>query len=149
AYLENFLSGFGFDRSQFSFIDRENNCHGSGWTSLRAALDRADFVLNLCEATWFDELERCQRRAFVDGDPLFTQVAMAQGRGVKTAALAHYTCLFTYAERMGKPGCMVPAAGRKWLTTRPLISTKLWQATEAPQGLPITTVMHWGAWDDV
>jgi hypothetical protein len=149
AYLEGRLSGFGISRNEYSFIDRENRCHGSGWAGLCAALDRADFVLNLCEATWFDDLERCPLRAFVDGDPLFTQVAAAEGQGPKTAVLEHYNRLFTYGVRIGKPDCTVPAAGRTWIPAHALIATRLWDVAEANQALPVTTVMNWGAWEDV
>ena len=71
-YLETVLPRFGITRERYSFIDRQDRCHGSGWGPLRDALDQADFILTLCDPTWFDELERCPRRAFIDGDPLIT-----------------------------------------------------------------------------
>jgi hypothetical protein len=149
GYLAAVLPGHGIPAERYSFIDRGGHCHGSGWDALRAALDRADFVLALCDPVWFDELGRCPRRVYVDGDPLFTQVALATGQGPDRAALAHYDTLFTYGVRMGQPDCTIPAAGRRWLPTRPVVATRLWEATPADGRRPITNLMNWSAWKDV
>jgi len=147
--LQSLLPRYGITRERFSFIDREDRCHGSGWVALRAALDDADFILTLCDPTWFDELERCPRRGFVDGDPLFTQVAMLKDEGNMSAALTRYDTLFTYGVRMGMADCTLPTAGRKWIPTRPVVASALWNPTPAGGPLPVTTVMHWSAWSDV
>src|SRR6266545_898942 len=148
-YLETVLPSFGITRQRFSFVDRGDVCHGSGWKSLHTALDRADFVLTVADPTWFPELERCGRRAFVDGDPLFTQVAMATGEGSRAVAPTHYDVLFTYGVRIGKPDCALPSAGRTWLPTRPVVATKLWKATPTVGALPVSVLMHWAAGSDV
>ena len=148
-YLANTLARFaGIEPKSFSFVDLEGRCHGSGWRGLRVALGRADFVLTIEDVTWFDDLERCPRRAFVDGDPLFTQVDMLDKDHPKAVALQHYDVLFTYCTRMGEADCTVPQAGREWTPTRTGVATRLWDATPAVPPLPLTTVMHWGAWDD-
>src|SRR6202007_1886295 len=85
-------------------------------------------------------------RAFIDGDPLFTQVAMLAG---EAPGLDHYETLFSYGTRIGKPDCTVPAAGRNWIPTRPVVSTRLWDPTRTSLELPVTTVMNWAAWKDV
>jgi hypothetical protein len=149
GYLETVLPRFGIARGQFSLLDRENRCHGSRWGPLREALNQAEFVLTLADPTWFDELERCPRRAFVDGDPMFTQIRMLEGQGCWAEAILHHDTLFTYGTRVGMADCMVPIAGRKWVPTRPVVATRLWDCTPAVGRLPITTVMHWGAWKDM
>src|SRR5947207_14785280 len=80
TYMQPPLHEFGIGPEQFSLIDSNDRCRGSGWSMLNNALDRAHLVLDLADATWFDELERCPRRAFVDADPLFTQAAMLSGK---------------------------------------------------------------------
>lgn len=144
-YLENMLPRFGIKRKDFSFIDKKNSCHGSGWIALRNNLNRADFVLTLADPTWFDELERCPRRGFVDGDPLFTQVAMMTGEQPRAEALKHYNTLFTYGVRIGMKDCTLPKAGREWIPTRPVIATQFWDSNPADGQLPITTVMNWAS----
>ncbi len=149
AALEAIMPAVGIGPDRFSLIDLEGGCHGAGWETLGDALDRAQFVLTLADSTWFDELERCPRRAFVDGDPLFTQAAML-GADPSFRALDHYDVLFTYGTRMGQSGCEVPDAGRRWIPTRPVVATRLWDAgSPRADGAPITTVMNWSASEDV
>jgi len=148
-YLADILPRFGIDSDHYSFIDRADECFGSGWERLRMALDHAAFVLTVADPTWFDELERCSRRLYIDGDPMFTQVAMATGRGTRAEAATHYDCLFTYATRIDQPGCTVPAAGRQWIGTRPVVDTASWSVAGASRSLPVTAVMHWAAGADL
>jgi hypothetical protein len=149
AALGSVLPAVGVGPDRFSLIDLEGHCHGAGWETLGDALDRAQFVLTLADATWFDELERCPRRAFVDGDPLFTQAAML-GAEPGSDPLEHYDVLFTYGTRIGQSGCEVPDAGRRWISTRPVVATRLWDAgPPRGNGAPITTVMNWSASEDV
>jgi hypothetical protein len=145
-YVRSNLDTFGIGVDRFSIIDIDRSCHGSGWDGLEAALAKADFVLNLADATWFDELERCPKRAFVDGDPVFTQAAMLSG-GPLANTISKYEVLFTYCNRMGKADCFVPSAGREWFATRPVVSTRLWRADvpEDPALLPMTNLMNWSA----
>jgi len=148
--LANVLPMAGIGPGRFSLVDQESHCHGAGWDALNEALDRAKFVLAIADETWFDELERCPRRAFIDGDPLFTQAAMLS-HDPDSSVLEHYDVLFTYCTRMGMSGCDVPDAGRQWIATRPVVATRLWEA--GPVGMdgnaPVTTVMNWAAGADV
>ena len=149
GYLSALMPRFGFTRNRFSFIDSRGRCEGSGWKSLLEALDRADFILTLCDLTWFDELEQCRRRAFVDGDPMFTQVRMLSKDEPVSDVLKHYDTLFTYGVRIGQSDCTIPSAGRDWIPTRPVVSTAFWKPEPAADDLPLTTVMNWADWQDV
>ena len=48
---------------------------------------------------------------------------------------------FTYAERMGRAGCDIPAMGLDWKTTRPPVMLDRWQSE--PPATTWTTVMTW------
>jgi len=146
AYTERALQEFNIGPAQLSLIDAEGRCGGSGWPVLEQALDRAEFVLALADPAWFEELERCPRRAFVDVDPLFTQAAMLKG-GQLATNVGNYGVLFTYGARMGQPDCLVPDAGREWIATRPVVCTRMWRSVipDDPQSLPITNLMNWSA----
>lgn len=135
--------------TSWTLIDRNGKHHGMGRLELRGILDEAEFVLTLADPTWFDDLERCARRAFVDGDPLFTQAAMLDPASRTSSVLAHYPTLFTYWTRQNAKDTTVPAAGRHWLSTRPVVATSLWSPKPTPPGAPVTTVMNWRAWSDV
>ncbi len=145
AFLETVLPRYGLTRSDYSFIDREHQCHGSGWVALREALQRADFVVDLGTATWFDELELCPRRAFLDADPMFTQVELLSGQGRKVDSLEHYGTFFTEGLRIGMPDCAIPSAGKRWLPLRTAVATNFWQADATGRECPITTLMNWSS----
>jgi hypothetical protein len=140
----------GIAPGRFSLVGEDGQCHGAGWEALNDALDRARFVLTIADTTWFEQLERCPRRLFVDGDPLFTQAGMVNG-DPDFLALEKYDTLYTYCTRMGKNGCAVPDAGREWIPTRPVVATGLWEAGSVSMdgGAPVTTVMNWSAGSDV
>ncbi len=133
----------------WTFIDLAGEVHGAGLKGLCQALDRADFVLTIAVPTWLDELERCPRRAFIDGDPLFTQAAMLDATGSTAATLARYPTLFTYWTRQGAADTTVPTAGRDWISTTPVVATALWDVAPPRPSAPITTVMNWSAWGEV
>ena len=149
SYLESLLPAFLRPGDRWSFIDRANECHGADWDSLRTSIRGADFVLTVADPAWFDELEQCARRAFIDVDPVFTQAALISGNGARAEALAHYDVLFTYAVRLGAEDCPVPSAGRSWLPARPVVATRLWPATPPPRELRLTAIMHWRAGGEV
>jgi hypothetical protein len=129
----------------WTFVDLDGTCHGSTLRELEDALDRADFVLNVTDPTWFDELERCERRAYIDGDPMFTQVEMETGQGPRAHAPDCYPVLFTYGVRIGSDDCTIPSGGRDWLPARPVVATSLWHETQPGADAPVTALMHWRA----
>jgi hypothetical protein len=147
GYLPDVLAQFGVDH--WALVDLEGKCHGAGEKAMTRALDRADFVLTVADPTWFEELERCERRAYVDGDPLFTQAAMVSGAGARGEAPLHYPILFTYGTRIGATDCTVPSAGRDWIPTRPVVATSLWGTSPPANELPITALLHWAAGSEV
>jgi hypothetical protein len=103
------------------------------------------------DPTWLDRFELCPRRAFVDGDPLFTQAEMLSPEDSPEKRLAGYGTLFTYATRMGKADCTVPDAGRSWIGKTPVVSTRRWSADvpPSPSELSVSNVLNWSAWSDV
>jgi len=149
AYLERLSGRLELPRERVSFVDLDDVCHLSGWESLDDALASATFVLNVSVPTWFDALEQCDRRLYVDGDPMFTQVAMASGDGTRADPPSHYDTLFTYAARIGADDCLVPEAGRTWIPTRPVVATSLWEPRAVPADPPIVALLHWAAGSEV
>ena len=149
GYLGAALARIDVAQGRYTLIDRRNQCHGSDWQTLCTVLDRADFVLTLADPTWFDELDRCPRRAFIDGDPMLTQVAILRGNGPEAEILDNYDVLFTYGVRIGMQDCTIPALDRKWLSARPVVATTLWKREPVSAQAPITTVLNWAAGPDV
>src|SRR5204862_70073 len=133
------------DVGHTSIIDFDGRCHGAGWQALGQILARADLVLTVADLTWFDELAACETRPFVDGDPAFTQASALASEDF-SSRLSAYNRLFTYATRLGRPGCLVPDAGREWFTTTPTVATRLWpDPSPPPADGPLTALLHWAA----
>ena len=149
SYLADLLPRFGVGLERTSFVDLEGNCHFSGWPALRDALDRAAFVINVSVPTWFDELERCEWRLYIDGDPLFTQVAFVTGEGPRSDPAHHCDTLFTYGTRIGADDCLLPTGGREWIPTRTVVATSLWDVAPTPPGAPVVALLHWAAGDEL
>jgi hypothetical protein len=83
----------------------------------------------------------------IDTDPAFTQVRHLRDVGARTSAEAH-TAFFTFAERMGRPDCLVPDDGFPWQPTRQPVVLDLWDiAPPPPSDAPFTTVMQWASYD--
>ena len=143
SYLQSVLPRYGWTERDYSFIDLQGRCHGSGWGRLRDALTQADFVLDMGDATWFDELGLCSRRGFIDVDPMFTQVQLLSDGGRKAETTSHFDTAFSHGVRIGKPDCSIPLAGRHWIPARTAIVTRFWQADMRGADRPITTLMNW------
>jgi hypothetical protein len=149
ACLRDLLPRFSIGERGFSFVDLDGVCHGSGWSALEKAITRADFVLTVADPTWFDALELNPRRAYIDGDPVFTQIAVDTGVGSRAVPPSHYDVLFSYGTRIGAPDCSIPDAGRQWLPARPVVATSLWDVEPARPDAPVGALLHWAAGSEV
>ncbi len=148
-YLRDCMTRMKSIATPWTFIDWSGNYYGATRDELRASLDAADFVLTIADPVWFDDLERCPRRAFVDGDPMFTQVRMLDPTNPTAQALAHYPTLFTYWTRQDAPDTRIPAAGRKWISTTPAVATALWEVAPPRPDTRVRTLMNWTGFKDV
>jgi hypothetical protein len=148
-WLGTFMQQHAWANVPWTLIDRQGHFRGVGRDELCQVIRNADFVLTLADPTWFDELELCPRRAFVDGDPVFTQAEMLEPDSLKSNALARYPTLFTYWSRQQSVDTRVPPASREWLSTTPVVATELWTAAPPKFDAPVTTVMNWSSGNDV
>jgi hypothetical protein len=130
-------------------------------TSGRSAGMSVDELRDICQAAdlllirgaplvaWRDEYSAPQRRAFIDVDPLFTQVKAMRGDSHLLETLARCDHLFTIAQRIGKADCTIPLLNRQWHITLSPVFLPSWQvATEEPAHR-FTTVMQWDSYDCV
>jgi hypothetical protein len=92
--------------------------------------------------TWRDEYATPRRRAFIDVDPGFTQIAIANGDAGLAEGIARAERRFTYAQRVGAPDCAIPPDGGPWIATRPPVFLPEWPVAAAP-ATHLTSVMRW------
>jgi len=148
AYVHACLEPFGFgDR----WIYRDN------YRSLGVPLEKfldvcADADLLMLRAVpfwnWRKEYEWPSRRAFIDVDPGFTQITLANGDQGWLDGLAHCERRFTYGQRIGAADCPIPDAGGPWLKTLPPVFLPEWPFVEGDATL-FTSVMRWQGFKEV
>lgn len=148
AYVQACLEPFGLgDR----WIYRDN------YRSLGVPLDRfmdvcarADLLLLRAVPfwNWRPEYDRPQRRAFIDVDPGFTQITLANGDQGWVEGVARCERRFTYGLRLGAPDCPAPTTGAPWGKTRPPVFLPEWPVAEG-DGRHYTSVMRWQGFKDV
>lgn len=91
---------------------------------------------------WRKEYDRVKRRAFIDVDPGFTQISLANGDQGLAAGIAHCERRFTLGQRIGARDCPVPAEGGPWLKTLPPVYLPGWPA-DTGAASHFTSVMRW------
>lgn len=102
---------------------------------------RASVFINVMG--FFDDAEilaAARWRVFLDIDPGFGQMWQALGLH---DAYRGYDDYVTVGERVGRPDCLVPDCGRRWITTRPPVVLEHWPwAPPVPDG-PFTSIATW------
>jgi hypothetical protein len=101
----------------------------------------ADADLFLCVSGGLvmrEEYLRSPRKVLIDTDPGWNHFVVWRQPGANYRAFDHH---FTYAERIGQPGCGLPSLEIEWHPTRPPVVLDLWRQQDP--GLSWTTVMTW------
>jgi hypothetical protein len=148
AYVRACLEPFGLGDH---WIYRDN--YRSLGLALEAFLDccaRADLLIMRAAPfwNWRKEYELPRRRAFIDVDPGFTQIAIANGDAGLAEGIARAERRFTYAQRFGASDCAIPGDGGPWLKTRPPVFLPAWPVSSTP-GTHFTSVMRWQGFKEV
>ncbi|HEU0009960.1 MAG TPA: glycosyltransferase family 1 protein [Verrucomicrobiae bacterium] len=148
AYVHACLEPFGLgDR----WIYRDN------YRSLGMPLDhflgvcaRADLLLMRAAPfwTWRTEYEKPRRRAFLDVDPGFTQIILANGDRGWLEGISRAERRFTCGQHIGQPGCPAPDIGGPWLKTRPPVFLQEWPVAGSA-ATHFTSVMRWQGFKEV
>lgn len=117
----------------------------------RAELDRllarTDILVNLHGTLGLrEEYLRVPLRVYVETDPFRPQVEVAAGNREVQDLLAAHTHHFTYAENIGRAGCLLPETGFGYLPTRPPVVLDWWRLESFAanrQNGRYTTVTSW------
>ena len=144
AFAADFFARFGFgDRWVFWDAERDRH-HGRGREETAALLGDARAVLTLAPVNRLPRQPR-QTKVFIDIDPTFTQIRVADGDAALCALLDEHDLHFTIGENIGSPGCRIPTVRYQWRPTRQPIATELWAPLPADPGAAFTTI---GRWDE-
>jgi hypothetical protein len=91
---------------------------------------------------WRGEYDLPRRRVFIDVDPGFTQISLANGDAGLAAGIARCERRFTVGQRLGAEDCQVPLVGGPWLKTLPPVSLEHWPVAPE-QGSAFSSVIRW------
>ena len=120
--------------------------HGLSEKQLKDFCDSADILLNLSGVNPITEyLNKIPIRAFVDTDPLFTQIRHLTDKNALQLGRRH-NAFFSFGENFGLPHCSIPDDGFNWKPTRQPVITELWKCKPGDAASRWTTVMQWDSY---
>ena len=123
-----------------------------GWAGLpdlqrEEVISSTELLLNISSTLLRpQEYRRIPRMAFIDSDPVFTQLKLARGQNDFRAVVDAHDVFFSFGECLEEP--WVPATGHAWLPTRQPVLLDDW--SPAPGVRPeFTTIMNWSSYNPV
>lgn len=144
GHLARIMARFGLDgRWAYRFP------HGSRWFGLsdqkrRAVIESADLLLNVSGTLICPEdYRRIPRLAYIDSDPVFTQVRFVAGGPGFRARVNTHDVHFSFGERVSEG---LPATGHDWRPTRQPVLLSEWRHS-MPRRDAFTTVMNWTSYE--
>jgi len=135
AYVHACLKPFGFGER---WIYRDNyRSLGMPLEKFLEVCARADLLIMRAVPfwNWRKEYEGPRRRAFIDVDPGFTQITLANGDQGWIDGVARAERRFTFGQRIGAADCPIPLAGGPWLKTLPPVFLPEWPFVETLHNL--------------
>ncbi|MBW3539113.1 MAG: hypothetical protein KY476_02480 [Planctomycetes bacterium] len=108
--------------------------------------ESADVLLNVSGSVPLrGPLREVEHRAWIDTDPVFTQIRHLCDPGFAAKISAH-TAYFTFGENAGTAGKRLPDDGLVWRPTRQPVVLDVWPHAKASRRNVLTTVMQWDSY---
>ena len=99
--------------------------------------------------TWRAAYDSPRRRAFIDVDPGFTQISLAQGQHGLHKAVDNCESVFTISPRIGTPTSPLPTYGRQWHHLWPPVALTEWPYVPDAPSQGLACIMNWRGFHDV
>lgn len=147
TYLAGIMRRFGFaDRWTYRF-PWQDQWFGLSASARNEMVATADLLVNVSGSLENPGAYRkVPRLAYIDTDPLFTQVKLAQGQTYFRAQVDAHDRHFSFGECQSP---IVPATGHRWRPTRQPIVLAEWPVRPATPRQVFTTVMNWTSYKPV
>ncbi len=141
--INNALTPFGLG-DRWTLVNYDGAYHGRSADLVRRYCADADLFLNLSGGSWFwrDEYSRIPRKAFIDSDPAFTQLAIAKAEPWYVEFFQAFDRLFTFGANVGTPMSPIPIGAFTWHKTWQPVTLDDWRSNATPRDR-FTTVMTW------
>jgi hypothetical protein len=142
-YINAALEPYGLG-DRWTFVNYDGSYHGQDHARVKAYCADADLFINLSGGSWFwrDEYARIPRKAFIDSDPAFTQLAIAKAEPWYVEFFQRFDRLFTFGSNIGTPASPIPVGDFTWHKTWQPVTLADWTTDMAPRDR-FTTVMTW------
>lgn len=148
AYFRRVTNDFGLAESSALLLAGTRETTGLPYEQLRGVAERADVLINIAGMLEDPSLVSGARaRVYLDLDPAFTQLwHAAENIDMRFDGHTHFV---TVGQHVGLPGCVVPDAGRAWLTTLQPVVLDRWPPGEGVVHGALTTVANWRGYGSV
>jgi hypothetical protein len=147
AYATTVLGRHGFADAWAFWDAAADRWAGAGRDRGRAALADADLFVNLGGVHRVPPVLRPRARAvYVDLDPVFTQLRLANGDAALGELLGEHHVHCTLGENIGTAGSRIPTGGIAWQPIRQPIISEWWSPIPPDLAAPYTTI---GKWDSL
>ena len=132
---------------RWHFRAMDGRTFGIDQASMADIIADAAILLNVSGSVLLrDDYMRCTRKVLIDTDPGWNHFVNyprwdASPGWQGTHGYRAHDFFFTYAERIGRPDCVLPSLGIDWRPTRPPVVMDCWR--QEPPGTTWSTVMTW------
>lgn len=139
-YLAEVMSRFGLDDRWAYRFPLKSQWFGLSDQRRMAVVESADLLINVSGTLEHPERYRhVPRLGYIDTDPVFTQINLAQGQTDRRERVDAHDVHFSFGESFSES---VPATGHQWHPTRQPIVLSEWHPA-SPRRQVFTTVMNW------
>jgi hypothetical protein len=135
------MARFGLEDRWSYHFPTDDRWFGLSDPKRREVLQSADLLLNVSGTLVdMDGYRRIPRRAYIDSDPVFTQLKLDLNQAEFKERVDAHNVHFTFAEQL--PPEIVPHTGHSWRPTRSPIVLDEWTGHHSVRNV-FTTVMSW------
>lgn len=139
------LHAHGF-QNRWAFRGRyeHGKCYGLTPSQLEELYTSADILLNVTGAQeLYEEHRRVPVRAYLETDPVESQIQVHKGNRSVIRTLQQHTHHFSFGENLGRPDCGLPVEHFQWRPTRQPVVLDLWQPLPPTSGSRYNTIATW------
>ncbi|HSF31956.1 MAG TPA: glycosyltransferase family 1 protein [Candidatus Tectomicrobia bacterium] len=145
-YLAGLMSRFGLAEQWAYRFPWQSQWFGLSEAKRREVIQSADLLINVSGTLERpEEYRQVRRLAYIDSDPVFTQLKLARGQLDFRKWIDLHDVQFSFGESLSPA---VPDTGHQWRPTRQPIVLSEWHP-ETPQRDVFTTVMNWTSYKPV
>jgi hypothetical protein len=145
-YLASVMSRYGLANQWAYRFPWQSQWFGLADAKRQEVIRSADLLINISGTLERpEEYRRVSRLAYIDSDPVFTQVKLARGQLDFRKWIDMHDVQFSFGECLS---AAVPQTGHRWLPTRQPIVLSEWRP-DRPYRDVFTTVMNWTSYKPV